>query len=267
MKDLKTHFEENENLEEKFKRDALYSNLLDKDLPNLSILIPTFNRRKFIPLIAVNLLSTDYPKNKLEVVIYDDNPDNPLFLNSQETIEFSKQIGIFVNYIYNPKRHLSIGEKRNKLVKEAKYKTLINLDDDDMYFPTYFRYSVSTLINNKVGIVGSNEMIFVFPHNNFDICGISCQSKRQAHEATFCYTKKYWKNMGGFSKTNRGEGSKMIDYNEQNCHLTDIRKCMMCLVHTENTIDKNMFYEKENKIDFVIPDEYKDLINEIIFPH
>ena len=32
MKDLKTHFEENENLEEKFKRDALYSNLLDKDL-------------------------------------------------------------------------------------------------------------------------------------------------------------------------------------------------------------------------------------------
>ena len=87
MKDLKTHFEENENLEEKFKRDALYSNLLDKDLPNLSILIPTFNRRKFIPLIAVNLLSTDYPKNKLEVVVYDDNPDNPLFLNSQENIK------------------------------------------------------------------------------------------------------------------------------------------------------------------------------------
>ena len=43
--------------------------LEDKDLPNISVLIPCYLRRKFKPLMLCNLRHLDYPKNKIEVVI------------------------------------------------------------------------------------------------------------------------------------------------------------------------------------------------------
>ncbi len=41
-------------------------------LPNISILVPTYNRSKFLPLLINNLKSQTYPHNKLEVCIDDD---------------------------------------------------------------------------------------------------------------------------------------------------------------------------------------------------
>ena len=43
--------------------------------PNISILTPTYNRSKFLPLFISNLKSQTYPHNKLEVVIYDDGTE------------------------------------------------------------------------------------------------------------------------------------------------------------------------------------------------
>ena len=53
------------------------------ELPNVSILMPTYDRRNFLPLIMTNLYSIDYPKDKLEVVIIDDHK-SPLFINDSE---------------------------------------------------------------------------------------------------------------------------------------------------------------------------------------
>ncbi len=50
------------------------------ELPNVSILTPTWNRRKFLPLMIYNIQNFEYDKNKLEWVIYDDHPDNPYLL-------------------------------------------------------------------------------------------------------------------------------------------------------------------------------------------
>jgi cellulose synthase/poly-beta-1,6-N-acetylglucosamine synthase-like glycosyltransferase len=133
-------------------------------LPKVSILIPTYNRPEFLPLIGVNIVCQDYPKELLEVVIIDDHPTNQLFPNEQTLKAFQDQLEIPVTYLYKPQRHLSIGEKRNFLVKCAKHKILINFDDDDLYFPTYIRYSVTQLLKNKVGMVGSNQMLFLYPH-------------------------------------------------------------------------------------------------------
>ena len=63
--------------------------------------------------------------------------------------------------------------------------------------------------------------------------------------------------MKGFISSSQGEGSKMADFNEKNVSITDIDKVMCCIVHKENTINKDMFMKDDNKIELNI---HQDLI-------
>ena len=220
------------------------------ELPNVSILTPTWKRAHFLPLMTHNLKYMDYPKDKLEQVLIDDVPDqnDKLFLTEQDKKKYEEEIGIKVNYIYRPQRHLSIGEKRNLLVKHAKYKICINMDDDDIYFNTYIKYSISALLSNKnIGIVCSPQMLFTYPYQNFKMTGIQCPSKRQGHEATMAFTKKHFNSMGGFVKRGNGEGAKMVDFNENRCLKTLVEHCMICVAHNNNTVNKDQFGDNEKQ--------------------
>ena len=65
--------------------------------------------------------------------------------------------------------------------------------------------------------------------------------------------------MGGFENSSKGEGTKMLDgMNEKTIGLTDISNVMFCICHSDNTINKDFFKDK-NMIDisFNIQDKYK----------
>ena len=85
------------------------------DLTRISILIPTYNRRNFIPFVLRNLLIQEYPHKLLQVVIHDDG-DIPLIENYEDFSSAIKPIKL--KYIRNKKR-LSIGEKRHRLIENA----------------------------------------------------------------------------------------------------------------------------------------------------
>ena len=246
-------------------------NIADNDLPKVSILTPTWKRRHFLPLMIHNLKYMDYPKEKLEQVIIDDVPDknDKLFLTQQDINDYEKEIGIKVCYIYKPQRHLSIGEKRNMLVKNAKYKICACLDDDDIYLPTYIKYSINALLSDKqIGIVCSPQMLFTYPYKNYKLTGIQCPSKRQGHEATMVFTKKHFNSMGGFVKQGNGEGAKMVDFNEKRCLKTQIEHCMICVAHDKNTVDKERFSNDEEdgiiRVDGTLDQQIQDIINKCL---
>jgi len=213
--------------------------------PKVSICMPTYDRNKFMPLIAQNLRGFQYDdKSKLEFVV-DDDGSRPMFPDDDSKNEFIELIApIRLNYNYYNKRR-SIGAKRNNLVKIASHKYLIMMDSDDIYMPTYIQYSMHCLKQGNFGLVGTNAMLFLYPHNDFKITAIQCAAKRQIHEASMCFTKKHWKSMGGFAKNSRGEGARMVDHNDNRCGLTDIRLCMICLCHQSNTISKDLFKDKD----------------------
>jgi glycosyltransferase involved in cell wall biosynthesis len=54
------------------------------DLPFVSVLTPTFNRRSFIPYLIECFKDQDYPQEKMEWIILDDGTDKTgdIFLNS-----------------------------------------------------------------------------------------------------------------------------------------------------------------------------------------
>ena len=215
------------------------------NLPNISILTPTFNRRKFLPLYLHNLTSQLYPHDKLEVCIDDDGTEPFIKKNDKRTI----------------------GEKRNNLCKKiSSNKILCFMDDDDIYNNNYIQYSYNMLIENNVGLVGSNSMLFTYPKKDYIMSRINCPDIVQIHEATMLFTRKYFNSMGGFNRSNRGEGAKFIlGQTEKRVFNTDINNVMICVGHDNNSVDKEMFSKEDLRLDCKYGDIDKVLLlNDIL---
>ena len=228
-------------------------------LPNVSILMPTYNRNKFLNLILDNILNQSYPKDKLELVIIDDGPEKLL---SDENNFRNIIFPIKLKYIrIDPKVKLLIGTKRNYLVDHASNEICINMDDDDIYFNNYILKSVITLLIKNASLVGSNQMLFYF-HQLNKFTKIKCKAKRQIHEATMCFTKNHWKKTKGFLQQQTGEGPGMIDGHEENIVNIDIDMLMCLVVHKGNTYPKDAFiYKKE--IDIKLNPNKQKILNDI----
>lgn len=237
------------------------------EYPKVSICMPTYNRNHFLPLMIFNLKGFIYPdKSRLEWVIDDDGTE-PLFKGKPETFAMVKKLihPITINYKHNNLKK-TIGQKRNNMVKQANYKHIICMDSDDLYMPSYIQYSIEFMKQNQFSLVGSNQMIFLYPYKDFKITGIKCEHKRQIHEATMCFTKQHHKMMGGFQKRGTGEGAKMIDHAAKNCGVTNIELLMICVCHNDNTVKKDQFIKEDgsNAIQGTITQEVKDIINQCI---
>jgi glycosyltransferase involved in cell wall biosynthesis len=220
------------------------------ELPSVSILTPVYDRKKFLPLMIENLKNFDYPKDKLEWVVLDsysrDGEISEQLFKFLEIKKIEREIGFPIKYHFK-KMTMSIGEKRNYLCKNSSFKYMINMDSDDIYFPSYIRYSIGEMKIYKRECVGSPEMLFIFPFNNNKITYIKCPAIRQIHEGTMCFTKKHYRRMGGFNNGSQGEGAKMVDKcNEKIFKKTEVRKCMICVCHKDNTINKDKFLDYVN---------------------
>jgi len=231
------------------------------ELPEITILVPTWNRTKFLPLFLMNLKNQNYPHDKLKLIIDDDGSEK--FISDIQEV---KRIlyPIQVKYINNkPKR--TIGKKRNDLIKECETKIFCFMDDDDVYLPTYISYSYETMKQKRAGCVGSDKMLFCMSQKNFDIHAINCgDNVKLIHEATIMMTKKWFRASCGFADGSQGEGKNLFFGMESKVAITDVRRIMCCLQHEGNTVEKLQFAKDENKLDIRLDDKLINLIKNIL---
>ena len=229
----------------------------NQTFPDITILVPTWNRPNFLPLFLMNLKSQTYPQNHIKVIIDDDGSDR-FISDLQQVKDFLHPITI--DYIYDkPKR--TIGKKRHDLIKACKTKIFCFMDDDDIYIPLYLQHSYETMKEKKVGCVGSDKMIFCMTQKNFDIHAIDCgNTKRLIHEATIMMTQKFYRASCGFENSSQGEGANLFTGHTKDVAITDINKIMVCVAHTGNTVAKQQFATDKNKIDIQMSD---DIITEL----
>ena len=128
-----------------------YESILEEDeLPKVSCITLTHNRKHMFKLAIYNYNTTDYPKDKLEWIIYDTSNDlekvDELLPNDLDKDKMN------IKYIRNTEQ-ITIGESRNNACKLATHDVIVFMDDDDYYFPQHIKTRVNGLRNHK--IVGS----------------------------------------------------------------------------------------------------------------
>ncbi len=234
------------------------------EYPEITILVPTYDRHKFLPLFVMNLKSQTYPADRLKLIIADDFEYGRFITDIDE---FKREIHpIELTYLQTNKR-LSIGEKRNNLVKHCSTNIFCFMDDDDVYFPSYIQHSYETLRDNnllKCGCVGSDKMIFCMSEKDYAVHAIDCgNTKRLIHEATMMMTKKFYRASCKFESSSRGEGADLFTGMESRVALTNINDVMMCVQHGENTVDKLQFARDDNRLNIEISDEMREILENI----
>lgn len=230
----------------------------------VSILTPVFNRPEFLIMMVRNINIQDYDKKKLEWVLLDDGhiplSTNELFYKLEEMVKPVK-----VKYVRETKKR-ELGDKRNQLVKLATNKIVIHMDDDDMYLPSYISYSINSLINTTNKIVGSSCMNIFYPYHNNKCVIIKTNKKKMIHEATMCYTKKFFRSTHKFKGTHAEGQYFLFDTSDDIIGDLDIKKIMVCTSHKTNTYDKNQF--KDNATEIIVKNKYilesMKLINNIL---
>ena len=232
----------------------------------VSILICFYERPHFLPLIIHNLKSQTFLQkflNQSELIIVDDSSKD-LRLDIDRLKRELILLLPDITYICNETK-LTIGEKRNVLCRNAKYNALIFMDDDDYYFPSYIEYSLFSLYKRGKSLVGSKCMLFCFVNHDYKKMSINCVSTRQIHEATICMLKSHFDVTGGFNERGNGEGSKLIDGHENKINSKlDISKLMVCICHSQNSCNKDMFLKIAQPAEYPFSDSLRRLLKECL---
>jgi hypothetical protein len=241
-------YSDNFNTEINFYNEIFNIPIHDKFLPNISILTPTFNRKRFLPLMLYNIYHFNYPKEKIEWNILESNDNSlnnyeKLFNDKSEIADLEEKLGIKIKYEYND-YEMSIGKKRNWLSNTGSHEYLINMDDDDLYLPSYLNHSIDILMNTNKEITGCLDMLFIYPQKNYQMSFIRCvRDFRLYHEATLCMTKSYFRKCEGYKESSKGEGQNMYKNHQSKCGNSDIMKCMICVCWDGNTVNKDKFLD------------------------
>jgi len=214
-----------------------------------SIVIPTYNRKKFEKLISFNIQSQTY-KHILEVVIADDGLE-------EEKLELKIPYPI----VYVRCARMSIGEKRNLLAKTAKGEYIAHMDTDDLYFPEYIDSSIQLMKEKKKNATGTSDMIFLFKDGHAGSMRNLLLS--MANEATLVYKKSFWE-QGPFSTKQTNEGISFLLGRHWEIGHSAIHRVMICLCHEENTVDKNV-WRKPNTIQLPSYTPYEPFLKELGF--
>ena len=203
-------------------------------MSKVCVLTPTtFDRIKFIDLMISNISKQTYNHALMKWIVVGD-----VRTETRQAFEdaFTKIPDVLSKYI-PCNIGTDIGSKRNFACAQCDENIIINMDDDDIYMESYVEYSVSRLLSSEKGIVCCKTMLLFFPLNKGKMVFISGQA---GHEATFCHTKQHWR-QHRYKNGLFGEGKTMVQKDFDN--ELDIRKVMVCVVHGQNTYDKQQFID------------------------
>lgn len=165
--------------------------------PLVSCIMPTHDRRRFVPLAVHYFLRQEYPHRELIVlddgadVVDDLIPDDPR-----------------VRYLRLDRR-LSIGAKRNRAVAEARGELVAHWDDDDWNGPERLQVQVERLLASGADLCGLDRPLF------YDADARRAWQYRYAGRrpwaagGTWLYRRKLWEERP-FDAVDDGEDTRFV---------------------------------------------------------
>ena len=217
----------------------------------VSVITPTYNRRRFIPYLIQCYENQTYKKENMEWIILDDGQDkvDDLFAEAAKKIPNIRYIPL--------DEKLTIGEKRNRLNDEAIGSIIVAMDDDDYYPPERVSHVVARFSNSKdIQLAGSSE-IYMYYSDVKEIYKLGPYNRNHATNGTMAWRKSY-SNSHRYDDTvtHAEERSFLDDYKNPMIQL-DPFKVMLVMSHSENTFDKKKMRDDVGKNPFIAKTTYK----------
>lgn len=221
--------------------------LIPNDCPLISIITPTYNRKKMLDIAFHNILSTDYPIDKIEWVIIEDNEKSE-DMASEKIINFKINTkDVTIKYIPIQGR-MTIGEKRNLGVENATHDIILFMDDDDHYPSTSFRRRVAWLQKSmRAGSIGSNcavcTTIALYDLKRgvsaVNVPPFNIPFTQRISEATLTFTKKFWEERK-FVHVSVAEGDTWLTGREDECVEMPPQQIIVAFSHGENSSQRRI---------------------------
>jgi glycosyltransferase involved in cell wall biosynthesis len=170
--------------------------------PLVSCIMPTYNRRAFVPLALRHFRQQNYQNRELIIV---DDGDAAV----GDLVESAPG----VRYV-RLHRRLSIGAKRNVACEIAKGEIIAHWDDDDWYSPDRLRYQVTPILENKADITGL-ENAFVLDLSDGEFWTTRPELHRRmfvgdVHGGTLVYRKDLWAHGPRYPEVNIAEDAWLL---------------------------------------------------------
>lgn len=147
----------------------------------VSCIMPTYNRRAFVPGAIEYFLRQDYTDR--ELIVVDDGGDSVTDMMPDDP---------HIRYIRLERRH-TVGAKRNIACGMARGSIIAHWDDDDWHAPHRLRYQAEALMQSGKAICGLTTLLFYEPATD-KAWQFRYPSNRKhwLGGSTLCYRRDFW---------------------------------------------------------------------------
>lgn len=213
----------------------------DPSHPFVTVVTPTYNRRRFIPWLIKSYQEQTYKKDRMEWIILDDGQDKVKDLFE----EAAKKIPNIRYFALDEK--LTIGAKRNRLNDLATGEIIIAMDDDDYYPPDRVSHVVTRFraADPKIELAGSSE-IYMYYSDNKTIYKLGPYNPNHATNGTMAWKVSYARSHRYDEDVTHAEEKSYLDEYKNPMIQLDPFKVMLVMSHSENTFDKKKMREDTN---------------------
>lgn len=200
----------------------------EADLPDVSIVTLTKDRRQFMALAKYCYLLQTYPEDKMEWIIVDDGKDS-----IEDTL-----IGIpNVTYV-RCESEMTIGQKRNLGVSKALYDTIVFCDDDDVYPENTVLHRVAMMMKEparQAAFCTTIPCYDITKYSSFmNVPPYTLPMSQRVSEATLAFTRSFWEERRFDETVNIAEGDAFIRGREQMCRELSPQEVIVSLTHPRN---------------------------------
>jgi glycosyltransferase involved in cell wall biosynthesis len=198
-------------------------------VPLVSCVMPTFNRRAFVPQAVHYFLRQDYPAK--ELIVVDDGPE-----------PVSDLLPADPRIVYHRlKTRTILGAKRNLACDLAQGPIIVHWDDDDWAASRRVSVQVAALTEAGADICGAASLLYYNPVSS-DAWRYSWPTGRRRWAAgnSLCFTKELW-TRSSFPEMAVGEDSRFV-FSPAVRSVTDVSdaNCVVGIIHGRNSSPKSV---------------------------
>ncbi len=209
--------------------DAVERIMGQRSQPRVSCIMPTRDRRRFVPLAIEYFLRQDYPNR--ELIVVDDGCDR---------IDDLLPADPRVRYV--PVAAGTIGAKRNAALREASGEYVAHWDDDDWYAAGRLSAQIAPLAAGEADVVAlSMRHVLALPALEFWRCDPALHARLHYRDlccGTIVYRRALWDRHGPYPAFNVAEDVRFLQRLARagaRVQRLDAESLFICVRHGRNT--------------------------------